>query len=93
MTPQELVTQWQQWCVDNQCDVNPFCTSATNKLVEMIEEHDSQTSDDLKLPVINIEMFGVQTNITKQVTDLIIKNNPKYKNVVWICEDKIKEPT
>lgn len=40
MTPQELVTAWKQWCVDNQCDVNSFCTSATKKLVEMIEEGD-----------------------------------------------------
>lgn len=59
----------------------------------MIEEHYSQSYDDLRLPVMIIDMFGVKTNITKIVTDLIIKNNPKYKNVVWLCEDKLKEPT
>lgn len=33
-----VVVEWQKWCVENQCDINPFCTSATRKLAEMIRE-------------------------------------------------------
>lgn len=32
-----LIETWQKWCIDNQCDVNPFCTQAKKKLAELID--------------------------------------------------------
>lgn len=40
MTSQELVQAFESWCIEKQCDVNPFCTSAKNKLAEMIHARD-----------------------------------------------------
>lgn len=37
MNPQELVSAFESWCRESQIE-NTFCTSAKNKLAEMIEE-------------------------------------------------------
>ena len=39
MTPQELVSAFESWCIESQIE-NTFCTSAKNKLAEMIHARD-----------------------------------------------------
>ena len=53
-----------------------------------IEIAKHKNDGDLIIPVLKVDIFDVKIDITKQVTDLILKYNPQFKNVVWLGEDK-----
>lgn len=90
MTHQELVKTWQQWCVDNQCDVNPFCTSATKKLVEMIEESVAENScqcNELKEMIVNAkdDLKETMRLLSLDTEKLLLPtfDSPEYNSEEW----------